>query len=305
MKNVNIIVPCHNEEENIDDFIKAINNLEQVADFEMIFVDDGSSDNTWQKLREQEGIVAVKLSRNFGKEAAILAGITRATGDACIIIDADLQHPPEKIVEMINIWQKNSVDVVEGIKSNRGRENIIYKIFSKLFYFVMGDLQTQGASDFQLIDRKVINVIVAMPEKQRFFRALSKWVGFRRERVYYEVGERTQGVSKFNFWSSFRYAVKNISSFNAYPMQFVTFMGMIFFVLSLILGGITIYQFITNRSLEGFTTVILLLLIIGSVIMFSLGIIGYYIGKIYEEIKQRPIYLIEEEISPILFENLS
>lgn len=296
MKTISIVVPCHNEEENIDQFISAIKGLNPIADFELVFVDDGSRDNTWIKLKQQENIKAIKFSRNFGKESAILAGITNATGDACVIIDADLQHPPEKIIEMIEIWQNNNADVVEGIKSNRGRESFIYKAFSKLFYFTMGDLQSQGASDFQLIDKKVIDAIVAMPEKQRFFRALSRWVGFRREFVYYQVRERTHGVSKFNFWSSFRYAIKNITAFNAYPMQVVTLMGSLFFIVSLVLGGITLYQFTNGKALEGFTTVILLLLIIGSVMMFSLGVIGYYIGKIYEEIKQRPIYIIEEEI---------
>jgi len=301
-KNVDIIVPCYNEEQNIDSFIHAILQLAIDVNFRIIFIDDGSLDNTWLKIQEcmaLSGIVPVsgiKLSRNFGKEAAIFAGLSSMKADACIIIDADLQHPPEKLSEMIAIWEYEQVDVVEGIKSHRGKENLIYKGFSKLFYSVMGEFQTQGASDFQLLDAKVVQQLIELPERQRFFRALSKWVGFNRKIVYYDVQARVHGQSNFNFWSSFKYAIKNITSFNAFPMQMVTILGLLFFMGSSILGGIALSQFLLGYAVEGFTTVILLLLIIGSVIMFSLGIIGYYIGKIYEEIKQRPIYIVQDRI---------
>lgn len=300
---LSVIIPSYNEQGNVENTKNVVAKIleENNIDFELIFVNDGSKDKTWEKLSlmssEDKRVVSVNFSRNFGKEAAIFAGLKVASGDCAVVMDCDLQHPPQTIVEMYNIWKNNDIDVVEGVKADRGKENFLYKGFSKLFYKLIkkaSKLDMDGASDFKLIDRCVIDALNEMPERLTFFRALSSWVGFKTEKVYFEVAERFDGQSKWSVKSLFKYAISSVTSFTCAPMQVVTGCGILLFILSIILWVQTIYNYATGNSLEGFTTVILLLLIIGSVIMFSLGIIGYYLEKIYEEIKKRPKFIIRD-----------
>jgi len=302
---ISIVIPAYNEAETLPKTAATINNIMTEANIshEVIFVDDGSTDDTWRKIteiaNEYQGIVGVRLSKNFGKEGAILAGLQHAAGQACALIDCDLQHPPHVLVEMYNIWKQGGIDVVDGIKESRGKESVIYKNFQALFYFLIektGGIKLKNLSDFQLLDRRVVDILVNLPEKQRFFRALSAWVGFNRAQVKFAVEPRAAGASKFNFRKSMKYAIVNITSFSSVPMQAVTVIGIIFFIASVILGIHTFVTWMQHRAVEGFTTVILLLLIIGSVLMFSLGVVGIYISKIYEEIKNRPIYLIDSVV---------
>lgn len=300
---ISVIIPSYNEQGNVQNTKNVVAKIleDNNIDFQLVFVNDGSSDKTWEVLTElsqnDRRVVSVNFSRNFGKEAAIFAGLKVCTGDCAVVMDCDLQHPPQTIVEMYNIWKNNDVDVVEGVKADRGKENIVYKGFSKLFYKLIkkaSKLDMDGASDFKLIDRCVIDALNDMPERLTFFRALSSWVGFKTEKVYFEVAERFDGTSKWSVKSLVKYAISSVTSFTCAPMQLVTGCGVLLFIISLILGVQTIYNYVTGNSLEGFTTVILLLLIIGSVIMFSLGIIGYYLEKIYEEIKKRPKFIIRD-----------
>ncbi len=300
---ISVIIPSYNEQGNVQNTKNVVAKIleDNNIDFQLVFVNDGSSDKTWEVLTElsqnDKRVVSVNFSRNFGKEAAIFAGLKVCTGDCAVVMDCDLQHPPQTIVEMYNIWKNNDVDVVEGVKADRGKENIVYKGFSKLFYKLIkkaSKLDMDGASDFKLIDRCVIDALNDMPERLTFFRALSSWVGFKTEKVYFEVAERFDGTSKWSVKSLVKYAISSVTSFTCAPMQLVTGCGVLLFIISLILGVQTIYNYVTGNSLEGFTTVILLLLIIGSVIMFSLGIIGYYLEKIYEEIKKRPKFIIRD-----------
>lgn len=298
---LSIIIPSYNEERNIEKTFAVVTEVLEAngIDFEIIFINDGSSDSTWQKIsdlaHENDNVTSVDFSRNFGKESAIFAGLEIASGDACVLMDCDLQHPPETIIEMYNIWKNNDVDIVEGRKKSRGKESKLYKCFSMLFYRILNKssgLDMDSASDFKLLDRKVVDALNTMPERLTFFRAMSSWVGFRTEKIYFEVAERQEGKSKWSGRSLFRYAINSITSFTSAPLHLVTVFGIITFIISVVLGIDTLYNKIWGNSEAGFPTVIILQLLTTSIIMFSLGIIGYYISKIYEEIKNRPRYII-------------
>ena len=234
------------------------------------------------------------FSRNFGKEAAIFAGLELTSGDAVIVMDCDLQQPPSVIPKMWKLWQEGA-EIVEGIKLSRGKESFFHKISAGLFYKIMSKLikmDMNASSDFKLLDRKVVNVLLELPERNTFFRALTFWAGFRTETIEYEVQERQFGESKWSFWSLMKYAIANATSFSTLPLQMVTVMGVFAIVFSGILAIQTLVRYLMGDSVEGFTTVILLILIVGGFIMLSLGVIGHYIARIYEEVKGRPKYII-------------
>ena len=297
---LSIVLPAYNEEQNIANTVAVLSKLleDNGIDYELVFISDGSRDGTFSEILKaaetNSRIRGAEFSRNFGKEAGIFAGLELTTGDAVVVMDCDLQHPPAVIPKMWKKWQEGA-QVVEGIKSNRGRESLGYKLSAGLFYRVMSRLigmDMNASSDFKLLDRKVVNVLLQLPERNTFFRALSFWAGFRTESVSYEVQERQFGESKWSFFSLMRYAVTNVTSFSTLPLQLVTVMGLISIFFSLILGIQTLVKFLMGTAVEGFTTVILLILIIGGFLMLSLGIIGHYIARIYEEVKGRPKYII-------------
>ncbi|MDL2310931.1 glycosyltransferase family 2 protein [Peptostreptococcaceae bacterium OttesenSCG-928-C18] len=304
-KLLSIVIPAYNEESNvglIHNEIEKIMSVENI-NYEIIFVDDGSKDKTWNSILEQsqlnKNIKGIKFSRNFGKESAIFAGLNSAKGDCCAVIDSDLQHPPETLIKMYRLWEEG-YDVIEGIKLSRGKENKIYKSFSKLFYKLMSastKIDMEKTSDFKLLDRKAIDAIIALPEKNMFFRAMSAWVGFRTTTVGYEVQERATGESKWSTIGLFKYAITNIVSFTTAPLHLVTILGILFLIFTIILGIQSIFNYIRGQALGGFTTVILIQLITGSIIMLSLGIIGMYISAIYDEVKDRNRYIIETSIN--------
>ncbi len=300
MSLISVILPAYNEKDNIVPAVKALTEVFSGTDVdhELIFVSDGSVDGTYQEiLKEAENdphVRGAEFSRNFGKEAAIFAGLSLAKGDACVVMDCDLQHPPELIPEMVKLW-KEGFEVVEGVKSDRGRESLLHKAFANGFYGIISKLMhmdMRSSSDYKLLDRKVVNVLLALTERNTFFRALSFWAGFRSTKISYEVREREHGSSKWSFRSLCRYAISNVTSFSTVPLQMVTFMGTIFLILGFVLGIQTLVRYCMHDSLEGFTTVILLLLVSGGFIMLSLGIIGHYVARIYEEVKGRPRYII-------------
>lgn len=299
---LSIIIPAYNEEKNIKNTAETISNImnEALIPFELIFVDDGSKDETWNNINkiseEMSFVYGIHFSRNFGKEAAIMAGLTESKGDCCVVIDCDLQHPPEKIVEMYSLWE-NGYEIIEGCKASRGNEGKLHSLMARMFYSIISaatGFNMENSSDFKLLDRKAVNAIVNMRERNAFFRAMSSWIGFRTTTIKFDVQERKIGESKWSTMALTTYALNNISSFSTAPMQIVTVLGGIMFVISVILGGISLIQKLYGQALGGFTTVILILLFSSSIIMISLGIIGYYIAKIYEEIKNRPRYIISE-----------
>lgn len=300
---LSVIIPAYNEEVMIESAyseIKKVLSGEGIA-FEAVFVDDGSKDGTWDKIdtvsRANPEVRGIRFSRNFGKEAAIMAGLAECVGECAVVIDCDLQHPPEKIVDMYRMWQEG-YEVIEGKKKGRQKEGLLHSVFAKIFYSVISKatgVDMTNASDFKLLDRKAIDVLVNMREKNAFFRALSSWIGFRTASVEFEVRDRAAGRSKWSSAALTRYAINNVSSFSTAPMQLVTVFGVIVFIISVVLGIIALVQKLSGAALEGFTTVILIQLFSASITMMSLGIIGYYIARIYEEIKGRPRYIISEK----------
>ncbi len=299
---LSVVLPAYNEQEMVPVAAREISRVLTSAEIphELIFVDDGSKDTTWAKIRAASSefltVRGVHFSRNFGKEAAIFAGLKQSKGDCVAVIDCDLQHPPEKLVEMFRLWEQG-YEVIEGVKSDRGKESVLHRAFAKLFYSLISratKVDMSRASDFKLLDRKAVNVILTMREKRAFFRALSSWVGFKTTEVSYEVRERTAGQSKWSTWSLVKYALSNITAFTAVPLHIVTVLGVVTLIVSVVMGVIALVQKIAGTAVAGFTTVIILLLFIGSLIMISLGIIGYYVGNIYEEIKDRPRFIIAD-----------
>lgn len=299
---LSVVIPAYCEQETVPVAAAQITALlaQENIPHELIFVDDGSKDATWAQIeaasKQHETVRGVRFSRNFGKEAAIFAGLQNAKGDCVAVIDCDLQHPPEKLIEMYRLWEQGT-EVVEGVKSDRGKESAMHRLSAKLFYSLISQatkIDMSRASDFKLLDRKAVNVILTMREKRAFFRALSSWVGFRTAEVSYEVRERTAGESKWSTWSLMKYAVSNITAFTALPLHLVTIFGILTLLVSLVMGVIALVQKFMGIALGGFTTVIILLLFLGSLIMLSLGIIGYYLGNIYEEIKDRPRYIVAD-----------
>lgn len=298
-----VVLPAYNEQDSVPlaaDTICPLLEKEGIR-HEILFVNDGSRDGTWKAIQAQTArhpqVRGVCFSRNFGKEAAIFAGLAQAKGDCVVVLDCDLQHPPEKIVEMYRLWQQG-YQVVEGVKVTRGKESPLHTLAAKTFYHFISSatkIDMSRASDFKLLDRRAVDVLVAMREKNAFFRALSSWIGFETTQVEFEVQPRAAGESKWSIHSLVRYAITNLAAFSTAPLQIVTFLGVLVFLCSLVLGGWSLWQKISGQALEGFTTVILLLLLIGSILMICLGIIGYYIAKIYEEIKDRPRFIISQE----------
>ena len=266
-KKLSVVLPSYNEEQMIEKTAKVVGDIlskEQIP-YELVFVNDGSKDHTWDKIRkikeEDPCIKGICFSRNFGKESAVFAGIEQADGDCIAVMDCDLQHPPEVLVKMYRLWE-DGFQVIEGVKASRGKESFIHKMFAKTFYKIISDatgIDMSRASDFKLLDRQAADEFLKLSERNVFFRALSSW-------------------------------------FSAAPMQIVTFCGIVFFIFAVILGAQSLYMYFAGHAVAGFTTVILLLLLVGSILMFSLGVIGYYIAKIYDEVKMRPRYIISEVV---------
>lgn len=304
---LSIVLPAYNEEQNISNTAEVLGELlaGESIEYELIFISDGSGDATFQEIQKaaekDSRVKGAEFSRNFGKEAAIFAGLELTSGDAVVVMDCDLQHPPEVIPQMWKLWQ-NGAEVVEGIKESRGKEGLAHKLSAGLFYRIMSRLikmDMNASSDFKLLDRKVVDVLLRLPERNTFFRALSFWTGFRREYVSYEVRERQFGESKWSSLSLMKYAVTNATSFSTLPLQLVTVMGVLSILFSMVLFVQTLVRYLSGTAVEGFTTVILLILVIGGFLMLSLGIIGHYIARIYEEVKGRPKYIISRTIGDI------
>ncbi|TBL69299.1 glycosyltransferase family 2 protein [Paenibacillus thalictri] len=303
---VSLIIPVYNEAAHIAQSLRKIEEElgKSTQSYEIVVVDDGSKDASWEQLsmlaQTSRHYKAFRLSRNFGKELALCAGLEHARGQAVIIMDGDLQHPPELLARMIRLWREQGKDIVECVKSDRGSENLNKSVGSAIFYNMLNQLSgfdLKGASDFKLLDRKVVQAWREMPERTTFFRGMTAWLGYDREKIYFEVPSRAEGSSQWNFWSLMKLAVQAVVSFSSIPLRMVSMFGLVFLIGAGVLFVQTLYQKFIGNAVDGFTTVILLLLIVGSVIMISLGIIGEYIAAIYNEVKGRPRYLIKDHIN--------
>ncbi|HEY1769653.1 MAG TPA: glycosyltransferase family 2 protein [Chthoniobacterales bacterium] len=302
---ISVVVPVFNEGRQLNENLASIRNhvVQTGLTFELILIDDGSSDNTWELLHGLQEtfpeIKGLRLSRNFGKEAALSAGLDASRGRACIVMDADLQHPPALLPEMIRLWRDEGWEIVEGVKATRGRESWKNRLGARLFYYTITHLSgyhLRGASDFKLLDRKVVTAWQEMSERNTFFRGMVGWVGYRRKQLPFEIAERLDGLSKWSFLQLFRLAITAITAFSSLPLQLVTLMGGLFLLCSFFFAVYAVTLYFHGLALPGFTTVILLQLIIGGVLMVSLGIIGTYIARVYEETKRRPRYLLAAKL---------
>ena len=304
MSRLSVVLPAYNEEQMLAKTCRTLKKILDLAEinYELVIVDDGSTDQTWKIIEEtaekDRNVTGVHFSRNFGKEAAIVAGLAQASGNAVAVMDCDLQHQPEVLVKMYRLWEQG-YEVVEGIKKSRGTETVFHRKSAGFFYRIMSratGFNMENASDFKLLDRKAVESVLSMPERSMFFRATSSWVGFKSTSVLFEVQEREAGESKWSTGSLIRYAFRNIVAFTTLPLQFVTIGAGGCFICSLLLLIYSLVRYFTGHAVEGYTTLLIVMLFIGSAVMMSLGIIGYYIARIYEEVKRRPRYIVSRII---------
>lgn len=303
-KTLSIILPVFQEAIHIESTVNTIRDAvkDTGMTIEFVLIDDGSTDESWAAIKNMSDkypdVRSIGFTRNFGKEYAIYAGLEHASGDVAVVMDSDLQHPPAVIPDMLSLWREEGIDVVHGIKAENATAGILQRTTAKLFHAVYHSLigiDLTGASDFKLLDRKVINAYINLRERNLFFRGIIPWLGFKSKNLPFTVQERVAGKTKWTEFGRFILGMSAITSFSYLPLQFVTFVGCIFTVLSGILGLQTLWKWASGEAVEGFATIILLLLITGSVLMISLGIIGQYLAKMYREIKRRPNYVLQDK----------
>ena len=306
MKKLSVVVPCYNEEKTIVPFLESIARTEkELSDklqFSYIFIDDGSSDNTLKVLKEASSqnskIHFISFSRNFGKEAALLAGLEEADGDFVTVMDVDLQDPPELLVEMYSKIN-DGYDIVATRRSNRIGEPIIRSFFAKLFYRIMNRVSStemiDGARDFRLMTRQVVDSILELKEVNRFSKGLFSWVGYKVTYISYENRERVAGETSWSFWSLLKYSIEGFINFSDIPLTLATWAGLFSFFLSIV-GAVfvIIRQIIFSDPVPGWASIVTIILFLGGIQLLALGIIGKYISKIFLETKKRPIYIVKE-----------
>lgn len=300
METMSVIIPAYNEELNIEKTADVIGDIMDKSGInaEIIFVDDGSADSSWEIISrladEKKNIRGLKFSRNFGKEGAIFAGLEACKGDCAVVIDCDLQHPPELMTEMYNLW-KQGYQVVEAVKASRGKEGLFYKVAAKCFYNMMkssSNVDLNRASDYKLMDRAVIDELNKLPERQTFFRALSSWVGFKTTKLEFHVAPRNAGKTKWNYKKLIKFALSNLTGFTSAPLQIVTVTGILFLLGTLAELIVMLVRLCCGNPQTELSVLVLLITLSGGISMLALGVIGYYIAKIYEEIKNRPRYIV-------------
>lgn len=298
---ISLLVPCYNEDEAIEHFIPAVDAALPGHRLEIIFINDGSSDDTLQKLtamaQRDARLRVINLSRNFGKEAALTAGIDHATGDCVVPIDADLQDPPEVIAEFIEQW-RNGFDVVVGLRADRRSDAWHKRGIAHLFYTYFNKVADTeippNVGDFRLIDRTVVEALRRLPERNRFMKGLFAWVGFPTAIVEYSRPLRSAGTTKFNFWRLWNFALDGIVGFSTLPLRIWTYIGTLVAVLSLMFATyIAVETLIHGRDVPGYASIMTSVLFLGGIQLITLGVIGEYLARLFEEAKARPIYLVE------------
>lgn len=301
---LSIVVPVYREGAALADNLAAIASHAKSAcdSMELIVVDDGSPDDTWSTLtalaQHLPELRAFRFSRNFGKEAAILAGLSQSRGAAVVVMDSDLQHPPELIGVMLERWREGKFDIVNAVKRLREQESssktMLVRLYHRLFSGFAG-LDLESSSDFKLLDRVVVDKLCELPERQTFFRGLVAWIGFRQTSVSFDVAARRSGQSSWSMWKLTLLAINSILAFSTMPMHLITGLGVLLVVVSSVLGARTLWLWSAGEAVPGFTTVILLQIFFSAILMIGLGIIGAYIAKIYDEVKRRPRFLIHDQ----------
>ena len=307
-KKLSIVVPCYNEEKVLQVFYNRIMNVVKVFEhsynYELVFIDDGSKDKTFEELKklrtQNNNIKIISFSRNFGKEAGIYAGLSNSIGDLVVVIDADCQHPPETILEMLK-YIEEGYDTVATRRTNRKGEPVLKSFLSSMFYkFINKFMETkleQNAQDYRMMTRKVVDAILSLEEYNRFSKGIFSWVGFNCKYIEVENETRAAGTSKWGFKSLFKYAIQGITSFTTAPLKLATFLGLIVCVLSLIFGmEIVIQTLVLGKDTPGYASIIVSVLFMGGVQLLCIGILSEYISKMYMEIKNRPKYIVKEKI---------
>ena len=305
MEKISIVVPCYNEESNINSFyeemIKTLEKIKENYSYEIIFVNDGSNDNTELEVKKiiktDQNVILISFSRNFGKEAAIYAGLNNATGNLVALIDADLQHPPKTILEMLE-GINDGYDVVATKRKNRKGEPVVKSLFSKLFYKMMKMFIPieKNVQDFRLMKKEVVDAIISLKEYNRFSKGIFTWVGFKIKYIEIENIERKSGKTKWSFRKLFNYAIEGITSFTTAPLKASTLMGFFISIIAIISTIIIILQtLIYGKDVPGYASIITAILFMGGVQLISIGILSEYISKMYLEIKKRPKYIIKKE----------
>ena len=303
---LSVVLPIYNEREVLGDCLREV--IEQVQktdlDFEIVCVDDGSSDGSGEVLDREAvrdpRIVPVHLSRNFGKEAALSAGLEAASGAGVLLMDADLQHPPSLIPQMTAQWRAGH-DVEEAVKEDRGQEGLLYRALARGFYLLMGralGASLRDSSDFKLLDRQVVDVLLEFPERRRFFRGLVAWVGFRVARVPFRVQERRAGRTKWSRRGLLAYSIRNLVAFSSAPLRVVAWIGFATVGAAGLLAAWILYYYFSGQAVSGFTTVILVMLSLSGLILVSLGVISIYVASMYDEQKNRPLFVVRRPRSP-------
>ena len=298
---ISIIIPCFNEEDNIAALFSRLKEvLERLPDHEILFIDDGSCDSTLKAIQNlcdvNDKVKFISFSRNFGHQNALRAGFEYAIGDCAITMDADLQHPPEMIEEMVEKWHKGGYKVVYTVRKPSNSESLFKRTTSFLFYKTMAFLSdidlAVGAADFRLLDRSVLEEIKRMPEASFFVRGMVSWIGFSQCPIEYVPSARFSGESKYTFKKMFLLAIDGMTSFSIRPLRIATVFGTIFSVIAFLYGGYAAYQKIIGGVVAGWTSIIICILLIGGIQLIMLGIIGEYVGNILIESKKRPSYII-------------
>lgn len=309
MNRISIVIPCYNEEASLDRLVdrldKAIDAVPAAA-FEIVFVNDGSTDATLQRLlelqRERTDLVVVDLSRNFGKEAALSAGISTASGEAVIPMDADLQDPPELVAELVRHWREGA-EVVVARRSNRSADSILKRTSARAFYRVHNAISEvpipDDVGDFRLMDRCAVDVLNSLPESRRFMKGLFSWVGFRTASVEYVREARSTGTSRFDAWRLWNLAVEGITSFSLVPLRMWSYVGASVAVFSLFWGTwILVRTLVQGRDVPGYASIIVAVLFLGGLQLIGIGIIGEYVGRTYLESKRRPAFVVRKVYRP-------
>lgn len=309
MSMISVIVPCYNEEAALPYFFPEIRELandmstDKGVQFEFLFVDDGSRDKTLELLREfalEDGRARyISFSRNFGKEAAIYAGMQNAKGDYMVLMDADLQHPPAMVKDMYEALKDGGYDIAAARRVSRKGEPPIRSFFARCFYRLINKISkaefVDGASDYRMLSRRAVNAILSMPEYNRFSKGIFGWIGFQTKWIEYENVERVAGETKWSFWKLFLYSMEGIVAFSTAPLAIASVMGMLFCLAAFIwMVVIIIKTLLWGDPVAGYPTLACLLLLIGGSIQLSLGIIGQYLAKTYLETKGRPVYVVKE-----------
>jgi glycosyltransferase involved in cell wall biosynthesis len=305
---LSVVIPVLNEEENVPLIVARLNAVLEplVATHELVFVDDGSTDTTLERLRALAAadprVRALSFSRNFGKEIAIAAGLDEARGDAVVLIDADLQHPPEMIRAFVARWREG-YDMVYGQRVDRRTDGALHRMLARRFYTLFerfGETPLpEGAGDFRLLSRRVVEALKRMPERARFSKGLYAWVGFRSVGVPFEVGERIHGRSKWNYAKLFGFAFDGLTSFSTLPLKVATYLGALISLFAMVYAAMIVGEtLLFGRSVPGFPSLIVFLMFFAGIQLVFLGIIGEYVGRIFAEVKGRPLYVVAEKVGP-------